>query len=201
MKLEDHKRLLVWYGCLNNSFQFFWKFVWVKKCVEIHVILFKNWKHAFKHKYQTGLQRDSTAWNELTSKQSLVSRIGFKSPNSSTSQRKRVAVSGSGHYCLSVLRGLATQHWNLLGLLQYYCLPSDVATLPKPDSALWGVRRPLSRSALASLEQSAAVGLPKRCWWLPLIEWVPCNSFVEGALAVAYDTTRIIPTNGANWWC
>ena len=152
MKLEDHKRLLVWYGCLNNSFQFFWKFVWVKKCVEIHVILFKNWKHAFKHKYQTGVQRDSTAWNELTSKQSLVSRIGFKSPNSSTSQRKRVAVSGSG-------------------------------------------------SALASLEQSAAVGLPKRCWWLPLIEWVPCNSFVEGALAVAYDTTRIIPTNGANWWC
>ena len=32
----------VWYVCLNNGFQFFWKYVWVQKFVEIHVILFKN---------------------------------------------------------------------------------------------------------------------------------------------------------------
>ena len=40
--------------CLNNSFQFFWKYMWVKKCVKIHVMLFKNWKHIFKFMYQTG---------------------------------------------------------------------------------------------------------------------------------------------------
>ena len=98
---------------------------------------------------------------------------------------------GSGRYFLLVLRGLAAQRWNLPGLLQYYCLLSDVAALPKPDSALWGVRRPLSGFALASLEKSAAARLPEHCWWLLLIEWVPCNSFVGGVLAVAYDTTRI----------
>ena len=37
---------------------------------------------------------------------------------------------------IGVLRGLAAQHWNLLGLLQYYCLSSDVVALPKPNSAL-----------------------------------------------------------------
>ena len=30
-----------------------WKYMWVKKCVKIHVILFKNWKHVFKWVYQT----------------------------------------------------------------------------------------------------------------------------------------------------
>ena len=44
---------LVWYVCLNNSFQFFWKYVWMKKCVEIHVMLFENWKYIFKIMYQT----------------------------------------------------------------------------------------------------------------------------------------------------
>ena len=57
--------------------------------------------------------------------------------------------------------------------------------------ASWGIRRPLLGSALASLEQSVAACLLERCWWLPLIEWVPCNSFVREALAVAYDTTRV----------
>ena len=99
----------------------------------------------------------------------------------------------SGCYCLLVLRGLVAQHWNLLGLLQYCVMSSDVVALPRPGFASWGVRRPLSGSALASREQSVATHLPKRCWWLPLIEWVPCNSFVEEALAVAYDTTRWSP--------
>ena len=70
---------------------------------------------------------------------------------------------GSRRYCLPVLRGLAAQHWNLLGLLQYYCLPSNVVALPKPDFALWGIQRPLSGSALASLKQSVAARLPKCC--------------------------------------
>ena len=56
------------------------------------------------------------------------------------------------------------------------------------------------RPVLAFLEQSVTAHLPEHCWWLPLIEWVPCNSFVGGALAVAYDTTHL-PTDGANWWC
>ena len=30
-----------------------WKYVWIKKCVEMSVMLFKNWKHVFKHVYQT----------------------------------------------------------------------------------------------------------------------------------------------------
>ena len=42
--------------CLNNSFQFFWKYMWVKECVKIRLILFKNWKHVFKMVYQTGLK-------------------------------------------------------------------------------------------------------------------------------------------------
>ena len=46
----------VWNVCLNNSFQFFWKYLWVKKCVEIHVMLFKNWKYVFIHMYQTGFK-------------------------------------------------------------------------------------------------------------------------------------------------
>ena len=47
--------LLVWYVCLNNNFQFFFyknTCRW-KKYIEIHVILFKNWKHVFEHVYQT----------------------------------------------------------------------------------------------------------------------------------------------------
>ena len=32
----------VWYVCLNNSFQFFWKYMWVKKYIKIRVILFKT---------------------------------------------------------------------------------------------------------------------------------------------------------------
>ena len=44
---------LVWYVCLNNSFQCFWKYMWVKKYVKIRVILFKDWKHVFKLAYQT----------------------------------------------------------------------------------------------------------------------------------------------------
>ena len=28
---------------------FFWKYMWVKKCVKMRVMLFKNWKHVFKH--------------------------------------------------------------------------------------------------------------------------------------------------------
>ena len=28
--------------------------MWVKKCVEICVMLFKNWKHVLKHMYQMG---------------------------------------------------------------------------------------------------------------------------------------------------
>ena len=39
--------------CLNNSSQFFWKYMCVKKCVEMRVMLFKNWKHVFKILYQT----------------------------------------------------------------------------------------------------------------------------------------------------
>ena len=39
----------VWYVCLNYNFQFFWKYVWVKKCVKIRVMLFKNWKYVFKY--------------------------------------------------------------------------------------------------------------------------------------------------------
>ena len=31
----------------------FWKYVWVKKCIQIHVMIFKNWKYVFKHMYQT----------------------------------------------------------------------------------------------------------------------------------------------------
>ena len=41
---------------------------------------------------------------------------------------------GLGRYFLSVLRGLVAQHWNLPGLLQHYCLLSDVAALPRPGS-------------------------------------------------------------------
>ena len=44
---------LIWYMYLNNSFHFFWKYVWVKKYMEMRVILFKNWKHVFKMMYQT----------------------------------------------------------------------------------------------------------------------------------------------------
>ena len=50
-----------------------------------------------------------------------------------------VAPVGLGRYFLPVLRGLAGQHWNLPGLLQYYCLPSNVAALPNlilPGEAL-----------------------------------------------------------------
>ena len=43
----------VWYVCLNNSFQFFWKYVRMKKYVEMCVTLFKNWKYVFKMMYQT----------------------------------------------------------------------------------------------------------------------------------------------------
>ena len=43
----------VWYCCSSNVVCIFWKYVWVKKCLEIHVILFKNWKYVFKHMYQT----------------------------------------------------------------------------------------------------------------------------------------------------
>ena len=32
----------VWYVCLNNSFQFFWIYLWVKKYIEIRIMLFKN---------------------------------------------------------------------------------------------------------------------------------------------------------------
>ena len=42
--------------CLNNNFQFFWKYVWVKKFVKICVMLFKNWKHVFKLMYQRDLE-------------------------------------------------------------------------------------------------------------------------------------------------
>ena len=44
---------LVWYRCSNNVICIFWKYVWMKKCVKIRVMLFKNWKHTFKHIYQT----------------------------------------------------------------------------------------------------------------------------------------------------
>ena len=50
----------VWYVYLNNSFQFFWKYVWVKKCVKIRVILFKNWKYVFKHMYRTAQSHPSS---------------------------------------------------------------------------------------------------------------------------------------------
>ena len=45
------KLWIVWYLCLNNSFQFFWKYVLAKRYVKIRVILFKNWKYVFKHMY------------------------------------------------------------------------------------------------------------------------------------------------------
>ena len=35
--------------CINNSFLFFWKYMWMKMYVEICVMLFKKWKHVFKH--------------------------------------------------------------------------------------------------------------------------------------------------------
>ena len=44
---------LIWYMYLNNSFHFFWKYVWVKKYVKICVMLFENWKHVFKIIYRT----------------------------------------------------------------------------------------------------------------------------------------------------
>ena len=34
--------LFMKFGALNNSFRFFWKYMWVKKSVKIRVILFKN---------------------------------------------------------------------------------------------------------------------------------------------------------------
>ena len=76
------------------------------------------------------------------------------------------------------------------GILPYYCLPSDIAVLLRPGSAWWGIRWPQSGPVLAFLEQSVVAHLPEHCWWLPSIEWVPCNSFVGGALAVAYETTH-----------
>ena len=42
---KEKKLGLVWYVCLNNSFQFFFfflKYMWVKRSVKIHIILFKN---------------------------------------------------------------------------------------------------------------------------------------------------------------
>ena len=42
--------------CLNNSFQFFWKYMWVKTYMKIRAMLFNNWKHVFKYIYQTGLE-------------------------------------------------------------------------------------------------------------------------------------------------
>jgi len=33
-------------------FIFFLKYTWTKKYMEIHIILFKNRKHVFKHMYQ-----------------------------------------------------------------------------------------------------------------------------------------------------
>ena len=46
----------VWYVGLNNNFQFFFfKYMWMKKCVKIYVILLENWKHMFKYMYQTCL--------------------------------------------------------------------------------------------------------------------------------------------------
>ena len=47
---------------LNNSYQFFWKYVWVKKCVKKRVMLFKNWKHVFEFTYQTGPKILDLAW-------------------------------------------------------------------------------------------------------------------------------------------
>ena len=44
----------IWYVCLNNSFLFFLKYVWVKKCMKIRVMLFKNWKRMFEMVYQIG---------------------------------------------------------------------------------------------------------------------------------------------------
>ena len=46
----------VWYMYLktkNCCLNFFWKYVWVKKCVEIHEMLFKNWKLLFGNTHQT----------------------------------------------------------------------------------------------------------------------------------------------------
>ena len=55
--LRDHGG--VWYMHLNNSFQFFWKYVWVKKYVKIHVMLFKNWKLLFENVYWLCQDRQS----------------------------------------------------------------------------------------------------------------------------------------------
>ena len=46
----------VWYKCLkieNYCLKLLWKYVWVKKCIEIREILFKNWKLLFENTYQT----------------------------------------------------------------------------------------------------------------------------------------------------
>ena len=39
----------------NNVVCIFWKYLWVKKCMEIYTILFKHWKLLFKIHNQTAL--------------------------------------------------------------------------------------------------------------------------------------------------
>ena len=49
----------VWYVCLKLKivvWKYFWKYVWVKKCVEMREMLFKNWKWLFKNTNQTPLK-------------------------------------------------------------------------------------------------------------------------------------------------
>ena len=53
---QDKNIGFVWYVCLNNNFQFLWKYIWMKKCIEMRIILFENWKHVFKIMYQTTSQ-------------------------------------------------------------------------------------------------------------------------------------------------
>ena len=50
--------LMVWWWLWHFSSNFvyiFWKYMWVKKCMKIHVMLFKNRKLLFKTSYQTAL--------------------------------------------------------------------------------------------------------------------------------------------------
>ena len=39
-----------------------WKYVWIKKCVKIRIILFKNWKLLFENIYQTCI-KFKPMWN------------------------------------------------------------------------------------------------------------------------------------------
>ena len=49
-------KILIWYIYLkteNCCLKTYVKYVWMKKCVDIRVILFKNWKLLFENMYQT----------------------------------------------------------------------------------------------------------------------------------------------------